>query len=177
MPPIRLHLLGPASTGDRNPSIGLFSSNCPWSWFGLLCVMTIFQIDMNCIKLFPIIMMFPSISSHGRNFFLTHLSIASYQEEENSHWTRTGMGQSSFASRFSPGILLNHQLSLGHLKKRFNQSSTITLHPYCNYLLGPVFCFFNFVMLLKWWLSILYLAKFGNIQIMEVKNLKHPFIL
>jgi hypothetical protein len=117
------------------------------------------------------------------------ISIASYQEEENSHWTRTGMGQ---ATRIEQGLawaklhlLVEDQEvfcwitsdPLGHLKKGFNGSSSITLHPYCNYLLGPVFCFFNFAMLLKWWLSIIYLAKFGNIQNMKVKNLKHPFIL
>jgi hypothetical protein len=30
---------------------------------------------------------------------------------------------------------------LGQLKKGFHRSSIITLHPYCNYLLGLVFCF------------------------------------
>jgi hypothetical protein len=33
----------------------------------------------------------------------------------------------------------------------------------------------NFVMLLKWWPSIVYLAKFGNIQNMKVNHLKHLF--
>jgi hypothetical protein len=56
------HMLGPASTGDRNPGIGLFNSICPRSCLALLCLMTIFQIDLNCIKVFPIIMMSPEIS-------------------------------------------------------------------------------------------------------------------
>jgi hypothetical protein len=66
--PIRLHLLihpimlGPASTGDMNPGIGMLSSICPWSCFALLCLMTIFQIDLNCIKVFPIIIMCPKKS-------------------------------------------------------------------------------------------------------------------
>ncbi len=69
------------------------------------------------------------------------MSIASYQEEENSRWTRTGMGPASFASRRSRGILFNHQPLIRSLKNGFHGSSTITLHPYCNYWLGTVFCF------------------------------------
>jgi hypothetical protein len=51
------HFLGPASTGNRNPGIGLFSSICPWSCFALFD--DYLSIDLNCIKVFPIIMMFP----------------------------------------------------------------------------------------------------------------------
>jgi hypothetical protein len=34
----------------------------------------------------------------------------------------------------------------------------------------------NFVMLLKWQLSMRILAKFDNIENMKVENMKHPFI-
>jgi hypothetical protein len=63
--PIRLHLLihsiccwalPPQGTGT--PSIGLFSSICPWSCFPLLCLMIMFQIDLKCIKTFSIILVF-----------------------------------------------------------------------------------------------------------------------
>jgi len=90
---------------------------------------------------------------------------------------RTGMGQASFASRRSRGILLNHQPSIRSLKKRFPQVTHHHITSLLQLFIGPSVLFFNFVMLLKWWLSITCLAKFGNIQNMKLKNVKHPFIL
>jgi hypothetical protein len=72
------------------------------------------------------------------------ISIASYQEKENSHSTRTGMGQASFASIRSRGILLNHQPSIRSLQKRFPS----VIHQYIISLLqlftGPGVLFLQF---------------------------------
>ncbi len=103
------------------------------------------------------------------------ISIASYEEEENWHWTRTAMGQGSFASRRSRGILLNHQWSIRSLKKRFPSVIHHHITSLLQLFIGPRVLFFQFCDVAQVVIIHNYLAKCDNIQNMKLKNLKHPF--
>jgi hypothetical protein len=77
-------------------------------------------------------------------FFNCPISIASSQEEVNSHWRRIATGQASFASRRLRGILWNHQSSIRSLKKRFPSVIHHHITPLLQIFIGPRVLFFQF---------------------------------